>query len=149
MCLFTEKLEFKIAEEDKTFYKVLVKSRGIMLITPYREEEVELDKFYYPAKKISTKFLFNGILYKIISLFEKDPIISHRPYIIKYSRKAKSFIIGGGIIHLFTNKDRAIVEQLLTPNSIVVKAIIPKGTKYIESYDNSEIGTLGVIYEFM
>ena len=146
MCLFTRKLKFRTARKDKVFYKVLVR-RNDKITTPFWGDEVEFNKILYPIERIPTRFLFNGIYYKIKSKFNVLPYTDIKNTDMRYHRSLKAFVIEGGVIHLYATKKDALLGCTVFPHSFVVKAIIPKGTKYIKSFDNCEIGTLGVIYK--
>ena len=147
MCLFAKKLKFETARKDEVFYKVLVKIND-EIVTPYMGDKIEFNKILYPANHIPTRFLFNGIYYKIKSAFNSLHYAYVKDTDMRYHKHLEKFVIEGGIIHLFATKEAALsmccADYL---HSFVVKAIVPKGIRYIKSFDGREIGTLGVIYE--
>ena len=155
MCLFVENLNFKTAKEDIVCYKVLKKFNS-KIITPYMVEEVCFNTVITLKNKILTKYFFKGFFLKLLIILKRRfyklmpstdcDKVSH----ISYSKFSRRFIIEEGVIHLCVNKTEALkLKSYLweNPKTFICKAIIPKGTKYIESSDKMQIGALCVKYE--
>lgn len=112
MCLYlTKKLGIKIAEEDIVCYKVFEK-QGEALVSPYQKMHYECGTMY----------------------------VSETPIIVKHS-----FIMGPCVVkgfHSFIKKEEAqnfvsilqmmypTKHSILLPKVVVVKCLIPAGTKY-------------------
>ena len=127
----------KKARKDHVFYKVLWELRpGKEYYAPFMETPTTLGKLYSDTKQ--DEFFF-------------DPWISADPSKVGCS-------VGFGGYHLFKEKKGAdaCLDELENnwPGAtwkkyIVVKAIVPKGTKYVEGYFNDckSIVAKSVIYE--
>ncbi len=115
MCLFLKKNvpdeeTFKTAEEDLTFYKVLRVFKNAEgndgYVTPYRCMYIKLGKLYQEI----------GSDYFVTKPGVPEP---------EYDRR----IFGGGF-HLFRDYVDAVDFSGIFPDSRVVKAVVPKGTRY-------------------
>ena len=119
MCIISNtSLKPKIAEEDIVCYKVLViSSVDDTLFTPFQNMNVELNKEYFEPNFIES-------LNKVI--MEHHDIVKVNPY--------KPYCYNEYMFHTFKNKDDAMYFKncIEYRNSTVIKAIIPKGSKYIE-----------------
>ena len=108
MCFCTKKLVLKQAKRDKVFYKVLEQVKVfsisnnvfIKYITPYRDMEVKLGKWYTSNSAI-------------VDLSDSDIIA-----------------LGEGVFHLFKNRKSAESLVKRSYKYIIVKAIVPKGAFY-------------------
>lgn len=148
MCLIPKNNEIKIATEDITCYKVLVETAN------------ELDCCTENNTIIKTKYVtpfcpspvFLNVTLEIMENGEKPEIFDENHQ-----------VRNDAVFHVFDDKDFAISNlssikvvlpsfRLLSPcrkipygRIIVVKAIIPKGAKYVEGTKH-DIGTQEVIY---
>lgn len=113
MCILTNNVKFKIADQDIVCYKVLLKSKveGVFL-SPYLRFYYTLNKQYDDNNELDVRKWDNS-----------------------------DFIINGGVFHMFANYEDAMdeVNWLTFPENMdvlcscaIVKCIIPKGSKYIE-----------------
>lgn len=136
MCIFTNNVKFKIADQDIVCYKVLLKSNveGAFL-SPYLRFYCTLDKRYDDDNELD------------IHKWDKS-----------------DFTIDKGVFHMFANYEDAMDELdwlafpgwLTFPENIqaqyicvIVKCIIPEGSEYIEGkyIDFHSIASKSVIYK--
>jgi hypothetical protein len=116
MCLYSQQTNPLIAEEDITVYKLLYNKEGTLLL-------------YAP---------FYGFKYTPNKLY----INNDTPDIVKYDDDVTAFHIkyriGKGFFHAYTNRDiakRQLYRGYKYINTIL-KATIPKGSKYFLGIDN-------------
>ena len=133
MCLISNG-GVKIADKDIVCYKIaiVVDNKAISykgMVSPFWHSPIEFDKLY-------TEDIFDDYTTWV----------------------EKNCIIDINCFHLFTNYDTALEYYGLrkphtTDNMIIIKAIIPKGTPYIEGFFDScfgefdSIATKSVIYQ--
>ena len=128
ICQLTNKdnIDFSVAKEDLTFYKVLNKLDDGSYITPFRGEKVKLNVKY---KETPKTFYTN-----IVHIVKPDSVVDIDKFFIYNGIKVVP-AVNGGAIHLFTTKEEAerfIYYEDSDVKLVVVKAIVPKGTAYIE-----------------
>ena len=108
----------KTAQEDIVCWKWLMKYSNGKLFSPYQRMEYFLDRKMHDDKKVDRKEKRkNGVNNKYLPV-----VCSHK--------------MSQGGYHTFKNFEDAdkFVKDDRTSNSVLVKCIIPKGSKYYEGY---------------
>lgn len=123
MCLTTKKLKLRIAKRNLTFYKVMT------------TDDKSNYEVYYPL------------------FWNDDPFILNSKYALPVGKEhfdvyKCNIEIGEGFFHLYKTKRHAkeISSCSLIPNTVILKAIVPKGALYIKG-DDGTIATKEVIYK--
>ena len=129
MCFTANKITFKVAKRDKTYYKVLqIKENG---------------KYYPPYRDI-----YSVSLYEVTEPYflDKIDIYANKHYPISRIE------VTSGFIHLYRTYFRAKVMYETIKNNhskynnyVIVKAIVPKGALYAKNI--TEVITDMVIYK--
>lgn len=117
MCFSTKKLILKQAKRDKVFYKVLEQINAFSIsnkvsykyITPYREMEVNLGKWYNSS-------------FAIVDFCDADMTLGEGVFHLFKNRKSAESLV-----------------KRNSHKYIVVKAIVPKGAFYATNNDNEVI----------
>ena len=135
ICMLNNKDELEIfkASERMEFYKVLAKGNDGKFSTPWREEPVRLGRWYV---EYEAKYTY----YRKYEVKDPNSILYHENFANNWLYdKGLSIVpyVGEGVIHLFVNKEDAEDFALNRPCTcegelVVVKAIVPKGTRYIK-----------------
>ena len=125
MCLTTkEKPEIKVAEEDIVCYKVVKAEWGLTLRTPFRRMKIELER-EYTEPSFEEKFNYYAVRprYHNTELFD-----IMRPVCYDFFE---------GMFHCIKSEEEAetLVRAMLEEDPMlklrVIKAVIPKGSRYI------------------
>jgi hypothetical protein len=138
-------IDVSVAEEDLTFYKV-VKIKEGKLVTPFQSKEVELNNRYdieWPAH------FFLSDIYNVKT--RKNPLAPwNEPRAVDdyFTELGLSVVptVNRGAFHLFKTRDAA--ESFIDDSAkrflrysespelkmMVIKAIVPKGTEYIDGH---------------
>ena len=120
MCLriYDRDITVKEADSDKTFYKVIAKNRYGHYVSPYIGADIAFDLELCDADQ--ENFVTNN-----------------------WAWSTNFCEIGYGGFHLFTKKEDAEFEVEMMKTSVfrspnteyfIAKAIVPKGTKYVEGF---------------
>lgn len=125
MCLVIDKnQETRVAEQDITVYKVMIKKSETKWITPYFKKEVD-----NPTA---------GTVIRTVEEIQRNPVIYWYQHEVTYYDG-----IEGGMIHGFSSLDNAIKAARKRPDWVldsdcvaVWELIIPKGTEYIVGHFN-------------
>lgn len=142
--------EIKIADKDIVCYKVLIRKKEIggnySYRTAYMEQPIIMNKQY-------TEPLFEETIDNVNNEINKITYTSDNELRTLFTL----YRYGENMLHLFVVLHSAEQEcdnfNIATTYGynkyVVVKAIIPKGTKYIEGYNGyfKNIGTKSVIYQ--
>lgn len=130
MCLLTYERESKTATRDIVCWKILIKL-GKEYITPYQNDTVVFDKPTYAKNKYYKKLSDLKIISTLSMLDEVQEGL--------HGFKIKSSALWHHHI-AFTH------EAYKDITYVIVKMVIPKGAKYIESYDRKEIVATEAVY---
>ena len=129
MCLMVEGEKFMslIAEEEKTYYKVLLYQETDFMgndkyVTPYYNFSVLLGTNYSIPERSEWK------VYQTAHPVSYDGPGYDGPY---YSYR---YFVEGNCFHFFQRREDAERCARRMDGGIVVKAIVPKGTEYVEGY---------------
>ena len=141
MCLEVNKYRGKVrpktAKEDLTFYKVLERTsleNPNAFATPVMGSIVELGKEYTEK---NPRFKHSPVLASVGYMY-----VGNTP--LKMYDKTKKLDgvveVGKGCFHLFKNFNGALGLASCVPYSVIVKAIVPAGTRYLEGKYEGEDG---------
>ena len=136
MCMTFEgsKIKFEKSEEEKTYYKVLIRGR-------------ESDRLFNAPEG---PFYYTPYLHFFVKLGTEYAIDEGKEWETWPSFfRENTFYVDGGCFHLFEREEDAAEEARLFTDSVVVKAIVPAGTEYLRgSYgDDYGIAVRKVRYE--
>ena len=124
MCLYTLNKKPKIAEKDIIVYKWLTKDG------------------HGPYYKVRNK---QGKLLPFVKGYEYTEIDEVKINAHINIRKKKYYEINGGVFHAFINNDSVKSKYWIT-TFICYKMIIPKGTEYWVSIDNTQVASKTLIF---
>lgn len=150
MCLYSDTNEIKIAKNDIVCYKVIQNIKDVNpSVLEYKTYFIDLDKFncdfedvYYVTPFYTCPVIFGKVYHE--ELFEQTvrEIFSFKPEKSLYTE------FNGNMFHSYMDKDSCSCIEV--EGAIIVKCIIPKGSKYIvgEDYDiNLCYGSETIIYK--
>lgn len=160
MCFIINKIndelqtELQIATEDITYYKILITSKN----TP----DIYYSLFYDAKNKLNVRYdkPETDRVYSTKSITWTNQITNPENFFFLYKNKSqctnclflieerlkKGFSFGGSAAFYALQLDYFENNHIDTYNFVIVKAIIPKGAKYLEGA-NAEIITQSVIYK--
>ena len=136
-------LDVSVAKYDLVFFKVLEIADYDHFVTPFMHKYVELDRKYYMADPHFSD-------YKTYHTMEENSDMFNR-YLL-YRGITVAPIITGDAFHLFKNLEDAVkyIDEIseesrrLSQDLVIVKAIIPNGTEYVEGSSPFEIWGGGI-----